>query len=91
MYIHRMNIHKLMDQLCRMAYFGEEVVEELQLEQGSFEEIWKQYDAYEPQPVPELKKLYIPANFGCSGVWSFLAEVFPNCTIHALEFSELSS
>ena len=76
-----MSIHKLMDQLCRMAYFGEEICEEL----------WKKYDMYEPRPVPELKKLYLPANFGCSGVWSFLAEIFPNCTIHALEFSELSS
>ena len=71
-----------MDQLCKMAYFGQNICEELHItEKGSFENVWKQYDAYEPVVVPQLKKLYITIDFPCAGVWSFLHEIFPNCEV----------
>jgi hypothetical protein len=71
-----------MEQLCDMAYFQKDVCEELWIiESGSFETTWKQYDAYEPTVVPELKRLYITKDFPCGGVWSFLREIFPNCEV----------
>lgn len=71
-----------MEQLCQMAYFGQNICEELRItEKGSFETVWKRYDAYNPVVVPQLKKLYITIDFPCDGVWSFLREIFPNCEV----------
>ena len=71
-----------MDQLCRMAYFGQDICEELVIDEyGSFEPVWKLYDEYEPLVVPQLKKLYIRPTLICGGFWSFMREVFPNCEI----------
>lgn len=65
-----------------MAYFGQNICESLEiLESGSFEPVWKRYDAYEPVIVPQLRKLYITREFPCPGVWSFIREVFPNCEV----------
>ena len=72
-----------MDQLCRMAYFGQDICEELKIDEaGSFEVVWKEYDYYgDPLIVPQLRKLYITSDFECPGVWSFLRETFPNCEV----------
>jgi hypothetical protein len=72
-----------MEHLCRMAYFGQDICEELVIdESGSFDVVWKQYDdCGEPLIIPQLRKLYINPEFACPGVWSFLKEVFPNCEI----------
>jgi len=72
-----------MDQLCRMAYFGQDICDELVIDEpGSFEIVWKEYDCYgEPLTIPQLQRLYITPEFVCPGVWSFLHEVFPNCQV----------
>lgn len=71
-----------MEQLCEMAYFGQHNCEELWItEPGSFENIWKRYDAYEPMVNLDLKRLYIRYECVCSGFWSFMREVFPNCQV----------
>ena len=72
-----------MDQLCRMAYLGQDICEELYInETGSFDIVWKEYDKYENTLViPQLQKLYIGRDFVCPGIWSFLREVFPNCEV----------
>ena len=72
-----------MDQLCRMAYFGQDICSELVIdEHGSFEAVWKLYDAYEPLIVPQLTKLYIYKDIVCPGFWSFMKEIFPNCEVY---------
>jgi hypothetical protein len=72
----------LMEQLCEMAYCGQNICDELIInEPGSFENVWKKYDRFEPLIVPQLKNLYISDKFQCPGVWSFLREVFPNCCV----------
>ena len=71
-----------MEQLCRMAYYGQDVCEQLTInEPGSFEPVWKQYDDMEPLVIPQLRKLYIRRESLCPGFWSFMREVFPNCSV----------
>ena len=71
-----------MDQLCRMAYFREDLCEELRIsEPGSFESVWRNYDAYEAKIVPELKVLYVTEEFTCLGSRSFIEAIFPNCDV----------
>lgn len=75
-----------MEKLCNMAYFGKDICDELVItEKGSFENIWKNYDEYEPMVVLQLKKLYITNDFMCPGSRSFLREIFPNCKVFILE------
>jgi hypothetical protein len=71
-----------MEQLCRMAYFREDLCEELTIaEPGSFDPVWRKYDAFEPKIVPELKVLYITEEFTCLGSSSFIEAIFPNCHV----------
>lgn len=55
----------------------------------TFNFMWKQYsdqrfnDSFlEPQPVPELERLVVPAIlYECLGVHSFMKQCFPNCEV----------
>jgi hypothetical protein len=65
-----------------MAYFREKLCEELTIaEPGSFDPVWRKYDAFEPTIVPELKVLYITEEFTCLGSSSFIEAIFPNCDV----------
>jgi hypothetical protein len=65
-----------------MAYFREDLCEELRIsEPGSFESVWRNYDAYEAKIVPELKVLYVTEEFTCLGSRSFIEAIFPNCDV----------
>jgi hypothetical protein len=71
-----------MEQLCRMAYYGQNICESLVVNEiGSFEPVWKHYDDMEPLVIPQLKELYIFPELVCPGFWSFMREVFPNCEV----------
>ena len=73
-----------MERLFSMAYFGQNICEELAINQpGSLEPVWKRYDETggDPLIIPQLRRLYIRYENVCPGFWSFMRECFPNCEV----------